>query len=67
MAMPDLDGYMTPEEFADLPSGAHHAVWRAAAERRVDWKLASEGSASGARVYHREQVLALLRETAEAR
>lgn len=60
------DGYMTPAEFAALPSALHHAVWAAHAEGRIDaapWSPMQPGST---RVYNRAQVLELLRETAEA-
>jgi len=65
--MTDLSEYMTPAEFADLGSAAHHAVWRAHAERRIDavyWLPSRSGSI---RLYNRAQVLELLRETAVAR
>ena len=60
----DLSGYMTPAEFAGLGSDAHHAVWTAHKDGRVD---AVQLAVGGSYRYHREQVLALLRETAEAR
>ena len=63
--MPDLSAYMTPDEFAALPSDAHHAVWAAHRAGRVDGVLWSPGSMTW--VYNRAQVRALLRETAETR
>jgi hypothetical protein len=63
----DLAEYMTPEEFAALPSAAHHAVWAAHHAGRIDsvyWQPSKTGSI---RVYNRAQVLALLAETAAAR
>ncbi len=65
--MADLSEYMTRAEFAALPSAAHHAVWRALTEKRIDaayWQPSKHGSI---RVYNRAQVLALLAETAAAR
>jgi hypothetical protein len=53
------DDYMTPEEFAALPSDAHHAVWRAHAAGRLD-----SVPECNVRRYHRAQVLALLGEDA---
>jgi hypothetical protein len=58
----DLSAYLTPEEFAKLGSTAHHAVWRAAAEKRVDSRPWSASYPTGVRVYRRDQVLALLDE-----
>lgn len=55
--MPDDSEYMTVAEFAALPSDAHHAVWAAHAERRVDAVAALQVLR-----YRRDQVLALLRE-----
>jgi hypothetical protein len=62
----DLGEYMTPDEFAALPSDAHHAVWRAHGERRIDSDppVAVSGSPL---VYNRAQVLELLSETAVTR
>lgn len=56
----DDSEYMTVAEFAALPSDAHHAVWRAHHEKRLD--SVPEG---GVRRYHRAQVLALLGELEE--
>jgi hypothetical protein len=62
--MPDLSKYMTPEEFAALGPAAHHAVWRADAQGRIDAASRSKGDP---KVYNRAQVRALLRETAVTR
>jgi hypothetical protein len=59
--------YMTPAEFAALSSAAHHAVWRADAQGRIDSAPASATQPSAMRVYNRAQVLALLSETAATR
>lgn len=56
--------YMTPAEFADLPSDAHHAVWAAHAGGRVD--AARYGAPGSVLVYNRAQVAGLLREMAVA-
>jgi hypothetical protein len=61
----DLSVYMTPEEFADLPSDAHHAVWRAHGDGLIDARRC--GGAGSVLVYNRAQVLKLLRETEAAR
>lgn len=53
--------YMTPAEFAALPSDAHHAVWAAHAEGRVDAARLSQ-----VLVYNRAQVAGLLRAMAVA-
>lgn len=58
----DLSEYMTPREFAALSSDAHHAVWRAHAEHRVDAVPALASAPSHVRLYHRGQVRALLTE-----
>jgi hypothetical protein len=50
---------MTPDEFAALPADAHHAVWKAAHERRIDW--VPNDAVNGTRRYRRAQVLELLR------
>ncbi len=64
--MADLSEYMTPAEFANLGSAAHHAVWAAHGEGRID--AASRTATPGSPlVYNRAQVRALLRETAVAR
>jgi len=63
--MSDLSEYMTPAEFAALPSVAHHAVWRAHAERRFD--TARPANPGDPRIYNRAQVLELLRKTAWTR
>jgi hypothetical protein len=55
--MPDDLEYMTAEEFADLPSDAHHTVWAAHAKGLVDASAANGGVM---RRYHRAQVIALL-------
>lgn len=59
--MADLGEYMTLAEFAALGSDAHHAVWAAHTEGRVDAAQLSQ-----VLVYNRAQVRELLRETAEA-
>lgn len=64
--MSDLDGFMTLAEFAALGSDAHHAVWRAHGEGRVDAVPSSKPATACARLYNRAQVQELLRETAEA-
>lgn len=56
--------YMTPEEFAALPSAVHHAVWQAVADKRIDGRSNAPGDPH---VYNRAQVLELARETAAAR
>ena len=57
--MADLwDEYMTPAEFADLPADAHHAVWAAHQEGRVDGTRLGTGSRTY--VYNRAQVAELL-------
>jgi hypothetical protein len=53
---------MTPAEFAALPCAAHHAVWQAHAEGRIDATRRS-ADLSGTLAYNRAQVLELLRET----
>jgi hypothetical protein len=63
----DLGEYMTLAEFAALDSDAHHAVWRAHAEGRVDAVPSSKPATACARLYNRAEVLELLREMAEAR
>ena len=65
--MADERDFMTPREFASMPSDVQHAVWAAHREGRVDAIRASAGSASGMLRYHRAQVLALLREAEAAR
>lgn len=60
--MADDREYLTVDEFAALPSAAHHAVWRAQAERRVDVVPVHDVLR-----YHRAQVLAILRELESAR
>lgn len=50
--------YMTPREFAALPSAAHHAVWKAAAAGLVDSIPASPHGVM--RLYRRADVEALL-------
>lgn len=50
--------YMTPREFAALPSAAHHAVWKAALAGLVNSIPASPGGV--VRVYRRADVEALL-------
>ena len=58
--MSDLwDEYLTPAEFADLPADAHHAVWAAHQEGRVDGTRWPPGSGT-VYVYSRAQVAALL-------
>jgi hypothetical protein len=56
-AVPD-DDYMTPAEFAALPSDQQHAVWAAHHRGLVD----ATGKPWQSHRYHREQVLALLRD-----
>ncbi len=58
--MADDREFMTPREFAALPSDAQHAVWGAHAKRRVEAIRTSAGSANGMLRYHRGQVMALL-------
>lgn len=53
---------MAPDEFAALDSDAHHAVWRAHSEGRVD-----AVPRQNVKQYHRAQVLELLREMGAAR
>lgn len=60
--MPDAREYMTVEEFAALPSEAHHAVWQAQADRRID-----VFPVNNVYRYRRAQVTALLRELAASR
>lgn len=55
------DPYLTTAEFAALPFTAQAAVWRAHAAKRV--QAVKHGQVYR---YHREQVLAVLAETAEA-
>ena len=55
--MTDDSEYMTIDEFAELPSHAHHAVWKAYAERRVDVIPVSPRTTSTIFRYHRAQVL----------
>lgn len=62
--MAEVSEYMTPDEFAALPSAVHHAVWAAHAGKRIDSWSAAPGDPH---VYNRAQVLELLRETAAAR
>ena len=50
--------YMTPREFAALPSAAHHAVWKAAAAGKVDSIPATPRGVM--RVYRRADVEAVL-------
>lgn len=57
--MADFRVYMSPDEFAGLPSDVHHAVWRAATEGRIDCVPVLPGSPSAARLYRREQVQAI--------
>jgi hypothetical protein len=64
--VPDLSAYMAPAEFAALPSAAHHAVWAAYAEKRID-AIGPPRSPGDPRRYNRAQVLELLRETAVTR
>lgn len=64
--MAEAGEYMTPEEFAALPSAVHHAVWRAHAAGRIDAARWATGPGSTL-VYSRAQVLELLRETAVTR
>ncbi|HMH90006.1 MAG TPA: hypothetical protein VK586_02860 [Streptosporangiaceae bacterium] len=61
--MTDLSEYMTRAEFAALPSAAHHAVWQAHKEKRIDSDPPVPVSGKPL-VYNRAQVLALLAETA---
>lgn len=57
--MADYSVYMLPDEFARLPADVHHAVWRAAAEHRID-AVPSMPSVSGCTMlYHRDQVQAI--------
>lgn len=63
----ELGEYMTPDEFAELPSDVHHAVWRAHAERRIGAIPSSAAPSGCTLLYHRAQVLALTGETAAAR
>jgi hypothetical protein len=58
---------MTPEEFARLPAGAHHAVWQAHAQGLIDSVPASAKRPKGPQRYHRGQVLALLGEATVTR
>lgn len=58
--MPDTREYMTPREFASLSGDAHHAVWAAHAEGRVDAVRASPKGVI--LLYRRDQVRALLGE-----
>jgi hypothetical protein len=62
----DLFGeYMTPAEFADLPSDAHHAVWAAHREGRVDGTRWPPRGGT-VLVYNRAQVRKLLAATRPA-
>jgi hypothetical protein len=63
-ALPDDREYMTPVEFAALPSDVHHAVWAAAADKRVG---AVPASGSAPRRYRRAQVQAIMRGLEAAR
>ena len=63
--MADDSEYMTVGEFAQLPADAHHAVWKAAHEGRLDW--IPNDAPNGTRRYHREQVRALLGDLAATR
>lgn len=60
--MPDSGEYMTPAEFAGLPSDAHHAVWRAHNEGRIDSVPATRSPTACTRLFHRDQVTRLLAE-----
>jgi hypothetical protein len=60
----DLREYMTPREFADLSSDAHHAVWAAHRDGEIDAVPASPRGAI--LLYRRDQVTALLGELEEA-
>lgn len=58
--MANPSDYLTPGEFAGLPADAQHAIWKAADAGRLDWV---PWTPSGPfRLYHREQVQALLAE-----
>jgi hypothetical protein len=52
---------MTPAEFAALPADAHHAVWAASYEGRIDSAPVSPTQPHAMQVYDRAQVLELLR------
>jgi hypothetical protein len=63
-AAPGDDRYMTPAQFAGLPSSVHHAVWQAHADGRVN---AVPSTPRGLMLrYRRDQVEALMGELAEA-
>lgn len=57
--MADPRAYMAPDEFAALPAGVHHAVWRADAEHRIDAVPASAAPRGSTMLYRRDQVQAI--------
>lgn len=63
--MPDTREYMNAQEFASLPADAHHAVWAAHRDGRVDAVPASPRGCI--LLYHRDQVRALLGELEASR
>ncbi len=58
LGVPDDGLYMTVEEFADLPSDVHHAVWKAHAEGQI-CSLAVSRAINTIYRYDRAQVLAI--------
>jgi hypothetical protein len=67
IAPPDDDEYMTPAEFAALPSDVHHAVWAAFNANAIDSFPGKKADQSRPQRYHRDQVQAVMRELEAAR
>jgi hypothetical protein len=63
--VPDTREYMNAQEFANLSSDAHHAVWAAHREGRIDAVPASPKGV--VLLYRRDQVRALLGELEASR
>lgn len=62
IALPDDREYMTPAEFAALPSEVHHAVWAAFNANAIDSFPGKETNQSRPQRYNRAQVQAVMRE-----
>lgn len=60
LGVPDDERYMSVGLFAALPSGVHHAVWKALAEGRIDAVPAEPGTPNGILRYDRAQVVAIM-------
>lgn len=66
IALPDDREYMTPAEFAALPSDVHHAVWAAFNANTIDSLPGKKADQSRPQRYRRDQVHAVMRELLEA-